>query len=154
MTTELSISGSLPSTLHSAALSRLATFASAGEAFALSESAYGRAGAAVDSADLLGAAAGSYVRVKALRTRRRESGGGDATEWSAQVNQRPEPPRTAPRAMQYGVIEFEVKEGGDPRTLLDSFGFSTHLFLTHKRGVRFKRGGVVGEIFQLVEVLS
>ncbi|GAA5917973.1 hypothetical protein JCM6882_001070 [Rhodosporidiobolus microsporus] len=143
MTTELSISGSLPSTLHSAALSRLATFTSAGESFALSESAYGRAGAAIDSADLLRASAGSYVRVKALRTCRREGGGGDATEWSVQVNQRPEPPRTAPRARQYGVIEFEVKEGSDPR--------NTHLFSTHKRGVRFKRGAVVVEIFQLFE---
>ncbi|GAA5833617.1 hypothetical protein JCM11251_003183 [Rhodosporidiobolus azoricus] len=151
MTTELSISGPLPSTLYAAALARLSTFTSSGESFGLSESVYGRAGATEGPADTLGSAAAQVVRVKALRLRRPGGDADSVVEWSIQVNQRPEAPRTAPRAMQHGVIEFAVEEGSDPRSLVDALGFSTHLFSTHKRGVRFQRGAVLVEIFQLYE---
>ncbi|BGP20458.1 hypothetical protein JCM10213_001533 [Rhodosporidiobolus nylandii] len=151
MTTELSISGVLPASLHASAVERLSSFSQTGEAFALDEEVFGRVGsdgAGPTTADTLGAAAGQFVKVKALRLRS-ESGG--KARWSIQVNQRPEAPRTAPRAMQYGVTEFTVEEGSDPRVFVHALGFSHSIFQLHQRGVRFSRGAVLVEVFQLFE---
>ncbi|GAA6042923.1 hypothetical protein JCM8097_002776 [Rhodosporidiobolus ruineniae] len=148
MTTELSLSGVLPAALYSAVLERLSSFSEAGSSFALDEEVFARSGAAVDGADTLGNSAGQYLRVKALRLK---SEGGGTARWSIQVNQRPEPPRTAPRALQYGVVEFALEDGSDPRVLASAMGFSQPVFKTVQRGVRFRRGQVVVDVFQLFE---
>lgn len=79
MTTELSITGVLPQDLYAAAISRLRNFSESGESFALDEEVFARAGPAVELADTLGASAGQFVRVKALR--RSGRGGGAEAEW-------------------------------------------------------------------------
>ncbi|GAA6015999.1 hypothetical protein JCM10207_006833 [Rhodosporidiobolus poonsookiae] len=152
MTTELSISGVLPASLRSTAVERLTAHTESGEAFALDETVFNRpdgsdtgAGASAGAA----AAGGQVVRVRAMRTRSYKDG--EAARWSVQVNQRPEPPRTAPRAMQYGVVEFAVEEGNDPRSFVHALGFEKRVFELHQRGVRFKRGAVFVDVFQLFE---
>ncbi|TNY20326.1 hypothetical protein DMC30DRAFT_447175 [Rhodotorula diobovata] len=150
MTTELSISGVLPSALYSSALERLSSFCERGEAFIASEEVLARstagdgpgAGGAADAA-----AAGAVLRVKALRTRST----GDAATWSLQINGRPEPPRMAPRAQQYGVTELAVEDGSDPREVASALGYGRSLFKLRRRGVRFQRGAVTVELFQLHE---
>ncbi|BGP43751.1 hypothetical protein JCM10449v2_007797 [Rhodotorula kratochvilovae] len=151
MTTELSISGVLPSALYSSAVERLSSFCERGEAFIASEEVLARAAAPSSTADGPGAgdpAGGAGVlRVKALRTRST----GDVAQWSLQVNGRPEPPRTAPRAQQFGVTEFAVEDGGDPREMASALGYGRSLFMLRRRGVRFQRGAVTVELFQLYE---
>ncbi|GAA5877266.1 hypothetical protein JCM8547_002621 [Rhodosporidiobolus lusitaniae] len=145
MTTELSITGVLPVELHSAAIERLTNYSQGGEAFALDEEVFARAGSSAEVVDALGTSAGQVVRVRALRRRGREA------EWTIQVNQRPEPPRTASRALQYGVFDFAIEDGSDPRTLASALGFSTPAFSIFTRGVRFHRGAVFVEVSQLFE---
>ncbi|GAA5914345.1 hypothetical protein JCM8208_004444 [Rhodotorula glutinis] len=150
MTTELSISGVLPRTLYASAVERLSGFSERGEAFIASEEVVAR-NTAQASAEGAGAAAavdaGGALRVKAVRTRST----GDAAQWSLQVNGRPEPPRTAPRAQQYGVTEFVVEDGSDPRSFASALGYGKSLFTLYRRGVRFQRGAVTVELFQLHE---
>ncbi|GAA5853839.1 hypothetical protein JCM9279_001684 [Rhodotorula babjevae] len=150
MTTELSISGVLPRTLYPSAVERLSSFAERGEAFIASEEVLARntaPGGAERSGAVAAGDAGGALRVKAVRTRST----GDAAQWSLQVNGRPEPPRTAPRAQQYGVTEFAVEDGSDPRSFASALGYGKSLFTLHRRGVRFQRGAVTVELFQLHE---
>jgi hypothetical protein len=79
MTTELSITGVLPSDLYTAAISRLSNFSETGESFSLGEQVYARAGTPLETVDVLGASAGQFLRVKALR--RKSVRGGDEAEW-------------------------------------------------------------------------
>ncbi|GAA5945252.1 hypothetical protein JCM3775_001898 [Rhodotorula graminis] len=150
MTTELTISGVLPRTLYASALERLSGFAERGEAFIASEEVFARntvSGSTDGPGSAAAADAGGVLRVKAVRTRST----GDAAQWSLQVNGRPEPPRTAPRAQQHAATEFSVEDGSDPRSFASALGYGKNLFTLHRRGVRFQRGAVTVELFQLHE---
>ncbi|GAA6051558.1 hypothetical protein JCM3770_003469 [Rhodotorula araucariae] len=151
MTTELSISGVLPSALYPSAIERLSSLSERGEAFTASEEVFARTAAPTAAADgpvgADSAGGGGVLRVKALRKRST----GDAAQWSLQVNGRPEPPRTAPRAQQFGVTEFAIADGSDPRELASALGYGRSLFTLRRRGVRFQRGAVMVELFQLYE---
>lgn len=142
MTTELHISGVLPSSLYGATIERLSSYCERGEAFTSNEEVFARS--AGESNGSGNAGAGLQLRVKALRTR----SSGDAAQWCAhvspqgdesgrtrqssreslvdrslQVNGRPEPVRTAPRAQQYGVTELLVEDGSDPRVFAHALGY-------------------------------
>ncbi|GAA5991626.1 hypothetical protein JCM11641_001493 [Rhodosporidiobolus odoratus] len=152
MTTEVSITGTLPAALYSAVLERLSSFGESGSAFTLTEQVFGRTASSatiLSAVDVLGPSAATYVKVKALRLRSQKAG--EAQQWTIQVNQRPEPQRTAPRAMQHGVNEFATKEGSHPAALVRSLGFRGPTFSLHSRGVRFQRGQVLIDVFQLFE---
>ncbi|BGP35643.1 hypothetical protein JCM10296v2_007484 [Rhodotorula toruloides] len=146
MTTELSISGVLPATLHPATTSRLSAFCDSADSFASREEVYERTAASSSGAPAPDPDS-QRVRVKTLRTRSK----GERVEWTIQLNQKPEPPRTAPSALQFGVTEFAVEEGSDPRALVDSLGFSKKAFVMHRRGQVWRRGAVSVELFQLYE---
>ncbi|BGP27887.1 hypothetical protein JCM10295v2_006865 [Rhodotorula toruloides] len=146
MATELSVSGILPAALYSATMSRLSAFCDSADSFALREEVYER---------VLSSSSGTpapdpdsqRVRVKARRARSK----GQRVQWTIQLILKPEPSRTAPRALQFGVTEFAVEEGSDPRALVDSLGFSKKAFVTHRRGQVWRRRGVSIELFQLYE---
>ncbi|GJN94090.1 hypothetical protein Rhopal_007164-T1 [Rhodotorula paludigena] len=146
MTTELHISGVLPSSLYGATIERLSSYCERGEAFTSNEEVFARS--AGESNGGGNAGAGLQLRVKALRTR----SSGDATQWSLQINGRPEPVRTAPRAQQYGVTELLVEDGSDPRVFAHALGYGKSLFTLRRRGVVFHRANVSIELFQLYDV--
>ncbi|GAA5963130.1 hypothetical protein JCM3765_003618 [Sporobolomyces pararoseus] len=142
MTTELLLTGLLPSTLHSILLSTLSQLCERAESYSLTEKVFKRKGATTGDA---------RIRVRALRLKSEQvtHTTGDSTRWSLTVLHRPEPERISPQALQYSVSEISLAEGVHPEELVNAFGFEEKDFELRKRGTRWERSGVLIEVYQL-----
>ncbi|ORY82913.1 hypothetical protein BCR35DRAFT_265394 [Leucosporidium creatinivorum] len=141
--TQLSLLGQLPLELHTALLERLSAQAEQGEAYSMTESVHHRSECSDGSATVPDE---SVLRLRAVRTSQ-----SDKTAWTMTVLQKPEPARLSPTMLQRGVIECAIEEGCHPKSLASAFGFSTLAFITHQKGVRFQRGAVLVDIYQLFD---
>ncbi|GAA5982547.1 hypothetical protein JCM10908_006695 [Rhodotorula pacifica] len=137
MSIELSISGTVDTSLEVATQQRLASLVDAGEPYVLDEYIYARAAAPPPGAPTL--------RVKNLRT----ASSGGLPSWTLQIQQVPEPRRAAPRAFQFGVTEFAVDGGHSPRALATSTGYAHSQFSLRKTGWVYRRGEVEIRLYRL-----
>lgn len=135
MSVEVSICGVFSNDLLATVRNRLAGFVDYGDALRLEETVYCREHEDADAASR----SNRRVRVKNARgpstasswfaqtpppsRSRPNSDGGSSPHRSVQVEQPAEARRTAPRALQFGVTEFAVEGGHDPRQLASALGY-------------------------------
>ncbi|BGP58386.1 hypothetical protein JCM8202_001888 [Rhodotorula sphaerocarpa] len=151
MSVEVSISGVFPTERLASVQNRLAAFVDTSCAVAVDESTYSRPQAQAGTGTGTGSSAGESQRVRVKQVRTRGTAVSSPAQWTIQVEQPPEARRTAPRALQFGVTEFAVEAGHDPRQLVSALGFEQRMFSARKTGWLYRRGNVQILVYQLSE---
>lgn len=131
------MSGILPLSLERPARDRLSLLANAGQRYTLDEYVYARAAAMQAGAPTL--------RVKNMRTLSSPA----LSNWSLQIDQVPEPRRTAPRALQFGVTQIAIDGGHSPHSLATALGYEHCQFSLRKTGWVYRRGDVEIQLYRL-----